>query len=740
LKVHYIKKMIKNLIKFISFFLIALIIIAAYLSFFGFNTKRFNNKIETEILKFNKKINLDLKNVKFLLNPYNFTAKINTKDSFIFLDGKKLQIQDIKTNISLKSLIYGEFSINDLQILTKQIKLNDLILLMRSLKNSTELFLLDKIIKEGLLTANINLNFDKNGKIKNNYKINGLIENGKLNFLNQYKFENINFNFNASKNRYLLTKIKTSFNDIELSSPLIEINQEKNLYLVNGKILTRDRNYNTDQLSILFTNLLENIDIKKIKFSSINNFSFDINKKIKLNNLIIKSKINLNQLTINDNYTKLKNYLPNLNEAINFVNHKIIINYDKNKLDIIGNGKIVTENEPDSINYKITKENDKFLFDLKIKLKNNKLLIDFLDYEKEEGLLSSILIKGNFKKNNKIKFDLISLEEKKNKIFFKNLIFNKNFQITNIDNFDLNYLNNKNLQNKLILKKKDIDYTINGESFDVAELVNKIMNNNEEKKSSFSTINSKIHLNIDKLYIDEKNFLKNLSGSFYLKNNKIDDLDLKSIFQNDKKINLSIKTNSQQEQVTKLFTDYPKPLIKRYEFINGFEEGYLDYYSIKKNGITNSSLIIDDFKIKEVPVFAKLLSLASLQGISDLLTGEGIRFTDFEMKFSTNKKIINIKEMYAIGPAVSILMDGYIEEKKLISLRGTLVPATTINRSIASIPILGDILIGKKTGEGVFGVSFKIKGPPNNLKTTVNPIKSLTPRFITRTLEKIKKN
>ena len=141
-----------------------------------------------------------------------------------------------------------------------------------------------------------------------------------------------------------------------------------------------------------------------------------------------------------------------------------------------------------------------------------------------------------------------------------------------------------------------------------------------------------------------------------------------------------------------------------------------------------------------MPVFAKLLSLASLQGIADLLTGEGIRFTNFEMNFSKQKGLTTIEEMYAIGPAVSILMDGYIETKNLVSLRGTLVPATTINRSIASIPLLGKILVGDKTGEGVFGVSFKIKGPPNDLKTTVNPIKSLTPRFITRTLEKIKKN
>ena len=85
-------------------------------------------------------------------------------------------------------------------------------------------------------------------------------------------------------------------------------------------------------------------------------------------------------------------------------------------------------------------------------------------------------------------------------------------------------------------------------------------------------------------------------------------------------------------------------------------------------------------------------------------------------------------------------MSGYLEDDKLISLRGTLVPATTINKTISSIPVLGKILVGDKTGEGVFGVSFKIKGPPKKLETTVNPIKTLTPRFITRTIEKIKKN
>ena len=149
---------------------------------------------------------------------------------------------------------------------------------------------------------------------------------------------------------------------------------------------------------------------------------------------------------------------------------------------------------------------------------------------------------------------------------------------------------------------------------------------------------------------------------------------------------------------------------------------------------------IYDFNLKELPAFTKILTLASLQGIVDILSGEGIGFDEFEMNFQNQGDLMTIDEIYAIGPAISILMSGYVEKNKLISLRGTLVPATTINKAIGSIPVLGKILVGSKTGEGVFGVSFKIKGPPKKLETTVNPIKTLTPRFITRTLEKIKKN
>ena len=109
------------------------------------------------------------------------------------------------------------------------------------------------------------------------------------------------------------------------------------------------------------------------------------------------------------------------------------------------------------------------------------------------------------------------------------------------------------------------------------------------------------------------------------------------------------------------------------------------------------------------------------------------------MKSNSEGNVLNIEDALAMGPAISILLEWYVDKGRIVSLRGTLVPATKLNSIIASIPIVGDILVWKKTGEGVVGVSFKMKGPPKDIKTTVNPIKTLTPRFIVRAIEKMKK-
>ena len=257
---------------------------------------------------------------------------------------------------------------------------------------------------------------------------------------------------------------------------------------------------------------------------------------------------------------------------------------------------------------------------------------------------------------------------------------------------------------------------------------------------NFKNFNSRININIKSAKLDQEHNLFNVNGRADIKENIVDKINLSATYDQNNNFTYT-KDEIDGKKVTTIFSDFAKPFVKKFDFIKGFEDGKLDYTSTEINkDLSKSELRIYDFKLQDMPALTKLLSLASLQGIADLATGEGIRFNEFDMFFDHSEKLITINEIYALGPAISILMEGYVEKNKLVSLRGTLVPATTINKTIAKIPLLGNILVGEKSGEGVFGVSFKIKGPPDNLNTRVNPIKTLTPRFITRTLNKIKKS
>ena len=238
--------MIKKIIKILSIIFLLFVLIIFYLSFVGLKTKKFNEKIESKILNINKEITLDLIDVKFILNPYNFTVSVNTKDPVVLLGSSSLKIKEIKTNISLKSLIFNEFSVDDLQISTKSIKLDNLVSLARSFGNSTELFLVDRVIKDGFLTADVKLRFDDKGNIKKNYHISGFVKNVELNFLNQVKTNNLSLEFDIQENKYSLMKIEGIVNEIKLISPLIKINKKKDHFLIAGKILSDKTEFNRD--------------------------------------------------------------------------------------------------------------------------------------------------------------------------------------------------------------------------------------------------------------------------------------------------------------------------------------------------------------------------------------------------------------------------------------------------------------------------------------------------------------
>lgn len=138
-----------------------------------------------------------------------------------------------------------------------------------------------------------------------------------------------------------------------------------------------------------------------------------------------------------------------------------------------------------------------------------------------------------------------------------------------------------------------------------------------------------------------------------------------------------------------------------------------------------------DYRVVHAPLFARLLTLTSFTGLSDLLTGgSGIPFRALEGDIVYGAGTIKITNMRAYGGALGISVNGTVNHNAgTLDASGTLVPANILNTIIGDIPVIGSLLMGGP-GQGIIGANFRIAGPIEDPKIAVNPLSALAPGFL----------
>ena len=370
----------KIILRLLLLTIISLSILVAYLSLVGVETKRFNSQISNNIKNIDKNLEIELKEIKLILDPFKLSLNAKTLGPKIKIKGKVIEIESIKTKISINSFLNDEFSISNMSISTKSLEINNFLSFLRNLKQNPQIYILDKLIKKGYLVADIDLEFDKSGKVRDTYQIKGFVKDTKISLLKNYK----NKLFFILKTPNNFTDLKLSFNEIPLFSDKISLKDASNFFLVEGKIQNKKINLDKKKINLLLKSQFFGEKLNDLTFNSINNFSFKIDKKIKIKDLKFSSEIDLERLSFAYD-TKLRNFFPKYKKELNFVNHKIQLNFEKKVMSIRGSGNFLIENLKDKINYNIINNNKKYDFDIEMILKENPLMINFLNYEKKEN-------------------------------------------------------------------------------------------------------------------------------------------------------------------------------------------------------------------------------------------------------------------------------------------------------------------------------------------------------------------
>ena len=718
---------------FILFLIISIISFLGILSTYGIQTGKFNNLISKKIYDNNNNIKTKLNDIKFKLDIKELSLFLETKNPEIVYKNALVPTNNFKVYIDFFSILKTDIKIKKINIIFDQIDIRSLKNLSSSFKPSNLKSFINNKVKSGNINAEVEIFFKKN--LIDDFITKGQVTNFQSEIVKNFYLEKSNFSFFADKTDLLIKnfdgvtsffKIQDGDLKVKLSSKIsLEANFETSIKYKKQNNKTpfffKKDNFSRN-LKSLDANLVNQVKIDLDKTYKVKDFYYENNGKI------INAIFEDTNLITNEFFNEKINFLSLTNSEIKsgFSSKKKFIElsgkYSVNKSDFLFYDlENIFENQ--SLNFKINCDFDR------------SLNLGIINYQKPKDKNAKIYLDLD-KKKNEIKINEFNYEEGKNLISLKNLKFIKNnfYSIEKIK--VLTYEKGKKNNDFIIFYDKKI--LIEGKQYDATNLSKYI--NEKSKNNLFSKINKKIEINLSNIIVPLSEKIKDFKLLGEIDNGKFSKISSKGDFGGNNFLDVKMKYDKiNEKKYLEIYSDKTNPLLTEYSFFEGLTGGKLLFTSIINNDETyDAKLKIENFKVINAPGMVKLLSLADLGGLADLAEGEGISFDILEINMKKTKNILKVSELIALGPSISVLMEGY-QDNKVTSLRGTLVPAKTLNKLISKIPVIGDIVIPKEVGEGLFGISFKLKGPSGEIKTSINPIRTITPRFIQKIIDKKKR-
>ena len=709
----------------IFFFLIISLITT--LSTIGLETNKFNKLIANKAAE-TQNIDLTLNAIKFKLDLKELSLFLETNKPKVNYRNLELPTENIKVYIDFTSLIKAKFEITKVILKLGEVDLNQLEIFSSIIKPSNFKNFLVNNIKDGVLICTIEIFLNKKGKL-NNYIAKGEVKNLQAELINNFIVSKGKFDFFADKEDILIKNFFGDLEDFKISNGDIKLkildgvklssnfdaktNLDEKFFIKHQKLF--DKLIPASKFKSLSANLSNNISVDFDKTYKIRDYSYELSGKVEKSNLKIENSIKKNLIL--DEIKEI--FFSDLLVKANISNNSSLINisgeYSLDSLDFL---KFDLNN--------IFKNN---FLDLKLDLdlKNN-IELKLINYKKNKNEVANLFLNIE-KKDDLLKIKELNFKNKKDLIQIKNLNFKKN-NLTSFEEFKILTSNND------FLVQNDKKISIKGKKFDAINFLKLFDTQNDQ--NTFEQINSEIEIDFQNIRIPMSEKLENFKLIGEIQNGKFIKISSKGDFGGNNYLDISMKKNeNSSKKYLEIYSDLPRPLLSDYEFFKGLSGGKLLFTSLIDDRKSNSKLKIENFKLINAPDVIQLLSLADLGGLADLVKGKGLSFDVLEIDMEKDKNFLKINEILALGPSMSVLMEGYSDNKSgLVSLRGTLVPAKTLNNLISKIPVIGNIVIPKEVGEGLFGISFKMKGTKGKIKTSINPVRTLTPRFIQKIVDK----
>ena len=322
---------------FLSTFLIILLIImvlTAYLSTNGYETKKFNSIISKKIRANQPDLAVKVRSIKIKIDIRKAAIFLSTNNPAIVYQDISLPLSTLNIYIDFPSLFASRIQINTINFNLQNLNIINFKKLVTRIKPSNFKSFIMNNVSEGDIEGVFNLEFEKNLKLID-YQINGVVKNLDINLLDKTNIKNTNFNFLVDNEVIFLEAIKSNFKNIPINTGEIKIDRNNNLK-ITGKINTKLKEINENKIQELVNDFVNfKIYENKIKLSGdfLSKFSMTFSESLELKkyDFIFEGKQINSQIEFNNSIK-----IPLIKKEIKKIDFdKIKLNFDINKKIII---------------------------------------------------------------------------------------------------------------------------------------------------------------------------------------------------------------------------------------------------------------------------------------------------------------------------------------------------------------------------------------------------------------------
>jgi Protein of unknown function/AsmA-like C-terminal region len=284
-----------------------------------------------------------------------------------------------------------------------------------------------------------------------------------------------------------------------------------------------------------------------------------------------------------------------------------------------------------------------------------------------------------------------------------------------------------------------VDLTISGKNFDARPYIKTLASPAAPAQTKTGATNAEgqdftLHAHFDRVTANRGETLTDVNAVLRARASKIAEADINAKFLSGQALNVTVVPLPTGREF-RVSSNDGGSVLRAANFYSKIAGGQLRFFALLGNEegspVHNGRLDILNFDVRNEAALAELDQRGKPKKSGP--RKEGINFQRLHLPFTTDEKFVRLGDVVLKGTDMCATADGVIRKSdNAIDVTGTVIPACGISGVFNNVPLLGDILSGGNSNEGLFGVTYFVGGTFVKPEIKVNPLSAIAPGIFRR--------